>query len=35
VGTVVYYQNGGYNNLPYKKLTKTVSGTGGSYLPDH
>lgn len=34
-GEVYYYSSGGYNNLPYKKLIKTVAGTGGSYLDDH
>jgi hypothetical protein len=33
--TVAYYKTGGFNNLPYKKLTKTAGGTGGSYLDDH
>jgi hypothetical protein len=32
---VLYYRSGGYNNLPYKKLTKISSGSGGSYLDDN
>ena len=31
VGTVTYYQNGGYNNLPYKVYHKTATGSGGIY----
>lgn len=34
-GTITYYGSGGYNNLPYKKVTKTVSGTGGIYIKSH
>ena len=33
--TVYYYEDGGYNNLPYKRMIKTVAGTGGSYLDDN
>ncbi len=33
--TVTYYQDGGYNNLPYKKMTKTSGGDGGSHLDDN
>lgn len=32
---IYYYQNGGYNGLSYKKMIKTLSGTGGSYLDDN
>ena len=32
---VYYYPNGGYNNLPYKKMIKHTGGTGGSFLTDH
>ena len=28
-GTVTYYNNGGYNNLPYKVYHRTATGTGG------
>lgn len=30
-GTVTYYSNGGYNNLPYKVYHKTATGSGGIY----
>lgn len=33
--TFYYYANGGYNNLPYKKIIKTAGGTGGSYMDDN
>ena len=33
--TVHYYSDGGFNNLPYKKMIKTAGGTGGSYLDDN
>ena len=33
--TVWYYPDGGYNNLPYKKMEKTSSGSGGSFLTDN
>ena len=33
--TIYYYEDGGYKNLPYKKMIKTVAGTGGSYLDDN
>ena len=29
--TVYYYNSGGYNNMPYKKMIKTSGGTGGSF----
>ncbi len=32
---VTYYASGGYNNLPYKKMTKHTGGTGGSYIDEH
>jgi hypothetical protein len=32
---VIYYASGGYNNLPYKKMTKHTGGTGGSYIDEH
>ena len=32
---VIYYPNGGWNNLPYKRMTKTADGTGGSYTNEH
>lgn len=32
---VFYYRNGGYNNLPYKKMVKHTGGTGGSYINEH
>lgn len=32
---VYYYSSGGYNNLPYKKMIKHTSGTGGSYIDEH
>lgn len=31
---VYYYPEGGYNNLPYKKMIKTASGSGGSYIDE-
>lgn len=34
-GQVTYYSEGGFNNLPYKKITKLTTGTGGVYLRDH
>jgi len=30
-----FYSSGGYNNLPYKKMTKTTAGTGGCYISMH
>lgn len=33
--TIEYFSSGGYNNLPYKKLIKTGSGTGGCYVDEH
>jgi len=35
VATIYYYENGGYNNLPYKKMIKSIGGTRGSYLFDN
>lgn len=35
LATITYYQNGGYDNLPYKKMIKTTGGTGGSFLDDN
>ena len=32
---VYYYSSGGYNNLPYKKMIKHTSGTGGSFITEH
>jgi hypothetical protein len=32
---VFYYNSGGYNNLPYKKMVKHTGGTGGSYINEH
>lgn len=32
---VYYYQNGGFNNLPYKVMVKVSGGTGGSYIDEH
>lgn len=32
---VYYYASGGYNNLPYKKMTKHTGGTGGSFIDEH
>lgn len=32
---VYYYRNGGWNGLPYKKMIKHTSGTGGSYINEH
>ncbi|MDD3939811.1 MAG: LamG domain-containing protein, partial [Patescibacteria group bacterium] len=34
-GVAYYYEDGGFNNLPYKKLIKTGGGTGGCYLDDN
>ena len=33
--TITYYSTEGYNDLPYKKLTKTTGGTGGCYITEH
>ena len=30
-GTVTFYKNGGYLNMPYKEYHKTATGTGGIY----
>ncbi len=35
LATIYYYEDGGYNDLPYKKMVKTTGGTGGSYLDDN
>lgn len=32
---VFYYNSGGYNNLPYKKMVKHTGGSGGSYINEH
>lgn len=32
---VIYYASGGYNDLPYKKMTKHTGGTGGSFIDEH
>ncbi len=31
----IYYPNGGFEDKPYMKATKTVGGTGGSYYDNH
>lgn len=31
VATITYYNSGGYNNLPYKYMDKTMGGGGGCY----
>jgi hypothetical protein len=33
--TIYYYDNGGYNNLPYRSLIRTVGGDLGSLAADH
>ena len=33
--TVMYYSNGGFNDLPYKKMNKTSPGDGGSFIDDN
>ncbi|MCL4354800.1 DUF2341 domain-containing protein [Patescibacteria group bacterium] len=34
-GEAYFYASGGYDNLPYKKITKTGAGTGGCYKNDY
>lgn len=31
-GTITYFKDGGYGNLPYKEYHKTASGSGGVFL---
>lgn len=35
LATITYYQDGGYNNLPYYHLVRTADGTGGTYHDNH
>lgn len=35
LATIYHYSEGGYNNLPYKKMIKTTGGSGGCYHDNH
>lgn len=32
---IIYYSSGGYNNLAYRTIRKTLPGTGGAYTDEH